>query len=399
MQLIAFTGKNMPEAISVYVHIPFCQSICTYCAFNTYTGMNSLFDAYVEAVVAEIAYIGRQRPDWQIRSVFFGGGTPSVLSAKQLGTILDNLHAWFSFQPSAEITLEANPNDLLELAYLQALRRIGVNRLSIGMQSATTRDLRLFERRHDVAMVEQAFAHARAAGFTNISLDLMYGIPDQTLDEWEQSLTFATDLRPEHLSFYGLELKGGTVLTKAVKQGLIAKPDDDLAADMYEFADAYLQRKGYQQYEISNWSLEGFEGQHNLQYWRNAPYWGIGAGAHGYLAGVRTIGVRLPQRYISLLQARQTASLSFPRTPATAKASLVSRDSEMAETMMMGLRLTREGVQREAFYARFGVHLHTRYARQIARFTSIGMMVLDDVSLRLLPPARLISNAVIREFI
>lgn len=361
--------------------------------------MNDLIASYVEAVVAEIAYLGRQQPQWIIHTIFFGGGTPSLLSATQLEAILRSIHRWFVVSDNPEVTLEANPNDLTEKAYLADLRRVGINRLSMGVQSTIDRDLTLFARRHDTPMVEQAFQNARAVGFSNISLDLMYGIPYQTLAEWEQNLFFAVQLRPEHISFYGLELKGGTELTKLVKNGGVPAPDDDLAADMYDFATTYLAQAGYHQYEISNWCLEGFEGKHNLQYWHNAPYWGIGAGAHGYLAGVRTIDVRLPQRYIGQLLANHSPTKPFPQTPATAKSTHITWESEMAETMMMGLRLTQEGVNRARFYERFGVELHIQYADPIKKFLAMKMLTLDEVALRLTPQARLVSNAVIAEFI
>src|SRR5690606_30273879 len=225
----------------------------------------------------------------------------------------------------------------LNLPYLTGLREVGFNRISIGMQSAQPTELELFHRRHDVPMVAAAVEAAREAGFDNLNLDLIFGIPNQTMVNWQETLEYAIGLGPQHFSLYGLELKGGTALTKDVKAGLLPTPDDDLAADMYEYASIRLPAAGLQQYEISNWCVPGYEAKHNLQYWHNLPYAGLGPGAHGYVGGARTIVMRSPQRYIQAMQTAPSKAAVFPRTPATSKIIPVDAKTEMSETIMMGL--------------------------------------------------------------
>ena len=272
--------------LSLYIHIPFCTTKCTYCAFNTYIQMEDLIPAFLEALAREIAGVGAGANKARAHTIFFGGGTPSLLLPDQIADVVQAAGAAFDVDADAEVTIEANPNDLT-LAYLKMLRAAGVNRLSIGMQSANPAELRLFDRRHDVAAVAESVEAARKAGFDNLSLDLIYGVPDQTLATWRTSLDFALNLQPEHLSLYALSLEAGTPLRAGVETGHVPAPDDDLAADMYELASEMLGAAGYEQYEISNWARPGFQSRHNLQYWLNEPYLGFGPGAHGFAGGVR----------------------------------------------------------------------------------------------------------------
>jgi oxygen-independent coproporphyrinogen-3 oxidase len=267
------------------------------------------------------------------------------------------------------------------------------------MQSANAAELQLFQRRHDVAMVAQAVQAARHADFTNLSLDLIYGIPHQTLSDWAHTLDTALSYTPQHISLYGLEFKGGTPLTKAVKQGKIPLPDDDLAADMYDLATERLAQAGLQQYEISNWSLAGYQAQHNLQYWRMLPYAGLGPGAHGCANHTRTIAIRQPEKYMNVLEAPAPKKYPFPRTPATSKAVQVDQAAEMADVLMMGLRLTHEGIQRATFQARFGVDVLELHRATLERFVALGMLYVDEQVVRLTAQGRLVSNAIIRELI
>lgn len=388
-----FTG--MP--LSLYLHIPFCRTLCTYCAFNTYAGMEASIEPFIAALIEEIRCLGESQPGLRVGTIFFGGGTPSLIMVEQYQRLFAAIHAIFDVAADAEISLEANPNDL-SANYLAGLRQTGFNRLSIGMQSANPAELRLFNRRHDVQMVINAVEMARTTGFDNLNLDLIYGIPYQTLADWHNTLSLATALRPDHISLYGLELKGGTPLTQDVKTGKLPSPDDDLAADMYDLATTMLATAGLAQYEISNWSKPGKQARHNLQYWRNLPYAGLGPGAHGYAGGLRYTVMRLPQRYMAAMQ-KSDKKYPFPRTPATAKAVRVSRETEIAETIMMGLRLTREGIQREVFKTRFGVDMLELHRPTIEKFVRHGMLYVDDTVIRLTEKARLVSNGVIRELI
>ncbi|MCU0513684.1 MAG: radical SAM family heme chaperone HemW [Anaerolineae bacterium] len=386
------------STLSLYLHIPFCKTMCTYCAFNTYTGMEDSIAPFVQALKTEIRTLADSQPGLPVGTIFFGGGTPSLLTPEQFATLLLTIQQGFTVAADAEISLEANPNDLTQ-PYLAALRQTGLNRLSIGMQSASAAELHLFNRRHDVPMVVAAMQAARAAGFASVNLDLIYGTPGQSLADWEATLQQALALQPEHISLYGLELKGGTPMTRDVQAGRLPAPDDDLAADMYDLATTRLAAGGLQQYEISNWCRPGYEARHNLQYWRNLPYAGLGPGAHGYAGGIRYTVIRLPGRYMAALEAAPAQRYPFPRTPATAKAVRVSRKTEISETIMMGLRLTREGIQRATFQERFGVDLAALHGPTLERFVRHGLLEMDDHVIRLTQAGRLVSNMVIRELI
>lgn len=382
---------------SLYLHVPFCAHICSYCAFNTYANIDDLQEPTVQAMAAELHAIGQSRPNLPVHTVFFGGGTPSVLTPHQFRHILQTISSSFVMAEDAEITVEANPNDL-DLEYCAALRGLGVNRLSIGVQSANAYELQLFDRQHDYPAAIHALENARAAGFDNISVDLIYGTPGQTIQDWEHSLQSILTRRPEHISLYALELKGGTRLTRDVHAGRIALPDDDLAADMYDLATELFAAAGLQQYEISNWCLPSYESRHNRQYWLNDDYLGVGPGAHGYANGLRYTVVRLPQRYIARMNAA-ASSYMYPRSPATARAVRVDRETEIQETIMMGLRLVQEGILRERFERRFGVDLVVLKAQVIERYTDLGLLEVLNDRVRFTREGRFLSNRVIADLI
>ncbi|MDW8172569.1 MAG: radical SAM family heme chaperone HemW [Anaerolineae bacterium] len=385
----------IPHAL--YIHIPFCKTICTYCAFNTYADRDHLIDHYVLALARELQIIADSRPGLPIKTVFFGGGTPSLLSAKHYETLLQTIQTNFILLQPAEVSLEANPNDVSK-DYLEALRAVGINRISLGMQSAHERELRLFDRRHTMETTVQAVEALRAVGFENYSLDLIFGIPGQSLDDWLDTLNAAIALRPKHFSLYGLELKGGTKLKDQVAHGEVRMLGEELYADMYEAADTLMKQALFEQYEISNWAQKGYEAQHNLQYWRNLPYLGVGAGAHGYVEDMRTIVVRSPEKYIERLNGAPRR-WNFPRTPATSKATPVSREEAISETIMMGLRLVREGIDRATFYERFGLDLVELKHSALNRLAQLGMITLDKDAVRLTPRGRFVSNAILAELI
>jgi oxygen-independent coproporphyrinogen III oxidase len=390
---------------SIYLHIPFCIHRCAYCDFNTYAGIENLISAYVQALCREIelgaASAAEKLP---VHTVFFGGGTPSLLPAAEIGRILAVIKRSYELEAGLEITLEANPGTI-SLDYWHEIRSLGVNRLSLGMQSANAEQLRLLERQHGLLDVLQAVEWARRAGFDNLNLDLIFGIPYQTLEMWQQTLERALALHPDHLSLYALTLEHGTPMQNWVNRGLLPQPDDDLAADMYEAATQRLGEAGFAQYEISNWARQAGNGdifscRHNLQYWRNLPYLGFGAGAHGYAGGVRTANVLSPAAYIKRCQ--EGTLLEFPRTPATLEANPIGRQAEIGETMMMGLRLTREGVSAASFEKRFGVALNEQFNQQIERLGESGLLEWGSDNpdiLRLTPHGRLLGNRVFREFI
>lgn len=387
---------NEPR-LALYLHIPFCHVRCTYCAFNIYTKREGLIAPYMAALRREIALTASdaRRP---ALSIYFGGGTPSLVPAGEIAATLDACRSAFVLQQDAEITLELNPESADE-AYLRALRQAGVNRLSIGMQSAHASELALYARLHTFDDVRQAVQRARAAGFENISLDLIYGSPRQTLSMWQDSLRAALTLAPEHISFYGLTIEEGTTFERWARSGRIAEPDPDLAADMYEWATDALDVAGFGQYEISNWARPGRESSHNLQYWRCEPYLGLGAGAHGYASGVRYDTVLRPEAYIARITG-QRAPREYPLTAAVEHVEVIDPPTAMAEWMIMGLRLVRDGIDPAEFRARFGVPLETIYGSAIEPLRAAGLLVTGaDARLRLTRRGRLLGNQVFVAFI
>ena len=389
----------MESPLSIYLHIPFCRSKCTYCAFNTYTRLEHLIDPFVEALITEIRIVGSsQQIPQKVHTIFFGGGTPSLLSEAHLNHILEAVHTTFDVENQAEVSLEANPNDITQ-GYLQALRRAGINRLSLGVQSTNHNELRLFARRHDNDEVAQAVAAARTTNFNSVNIDLIYGIPHQTLDNWRWTLEQTLALKPDHLSLYGLGLEDGTPLKDWVMQGILPLPDEDLAADMYDFASEHLAAAGYEQYEISNWAMPGHHCNHNLQYWRNLPYIGVGPGAHGYAGGRRYWTVLSPQRYIHLLQEAAPTEWEFPLTPAVDDSVIISAEDEISETLIMGLRLLKEGINRASFIQRFGKDLLDMHGATLEKFASLGLIEINAVRVQLTQKGRLVSNALFRELV
>ncbi len=414
-----FGDCSTQYATGIYIHIPFCHHRCTYCDFNIYAGMRSLYERYARAVAREIKRVGDQAPTatgLRAPTIYFGGGTPSLVPVEHIALILDAIHTTFEVSPDVEITLEANPRTAdysprsraeWDDGYFARLRALGVNRISLGMQSAVERDLHLFRRGHTFDDVVRTFSTARSAGFDNLSLDVIYGIPNQSLDDWRFTLEAALSLGPAHISAYALQVEDGTTLKKWVMQGKAPTPDDDLAADMFDLAEEMLEDAGFIHYEISNWAratptanLQSFDFaqdrpptsicRHNLAYWRNDPYLGFGCGAHAWFGGRRSANVRHPRAYVEAIEAGRGVE---------AESESISRALEMGETMMLGLRLLEEGVTFERFAARFGVDLREVYRKEIERLAKIGLLDVNSERVRLSRQGRLVGNRVFREFL
>jgi oxygen-independent coproporphyrinogen-3 oxidase len=386
--------------LSLYVHLPFCQARCTYCDFNTYSGMGSLFGPYVEAVCREIASWSRE--PGPVHTIYLGGGTPTVLPVPLIGRVLAACCRVFLVDEESEISCEANPGTVT-LHALRSLRALGVNRLSLGVQSFDDAELRLLGRIHSIGDVLEGMADARRAGFENVNLDLIYGLPGQALSTWQQSLSRALALEPEHLSLYGLTLEEGTPLQAAVKQGRLPAPDPDLAADMYELALEQLRRADYIHYEISNWARgDSLFCRHNLTYWRNRPYLGFGAGSHSFYGGRRWWNAARPEEYIARVQGKtseisETSEVS--ELTAVEGQEEVSTRLEMAETMILGLRLIQEGVSVEEFSRRFGQTPHETYPQEMESLGELGLLAWDEARVRLTPRAWLLANVVFQRFL
>jgi oxygen-independent coproporphyrinogen-3 oxidase len=400
----------------LYLHIPFCLRRCGYCDFFSTEGMRKWIPAYIRALTREVESAGRAGGNPAVGSVFFGGGTPSLLDPRQVGVVLEGVRKSFRLDPQAEITLEANPGTV-DRDRLKAFRGTGVNRLSLGVQSADDGELQLLGRIHTYTEAERTFRDARRAGFDNINLDFIFGLPGQSRAVWSKTLERALSLAPEHLSLYALTLERGTALARAVRRGGLPAPDEDAAADMYEAAEKMLAAAGYRHYEISNWArddgpvvdsglgdlrtqgLPSFACRHNLRYWLNQPYLGFGAGAHGCAAGKRYSNICSVKKYIERM--RNGRARRFPLTPAVARSVARTREAELRETMWLGMRLTEAGVERASYQSRFGEDYYDRFRIEID--TSIAGGLLEWTShgeaLRLTPRGRLLGNRVFQLFV
>ncbi|MCL4868538.1 MAG: radical SAM family heme chaperone HemW [Anaerolineae bacterium] len=380
---------------SLYLHIPFCRHRCAYCDFNTYSSLSELKEVYAAALCAEITQVAA-KDQRLVPTVFFGGGTPSLMSAESIGTILDTVRAGFALSPQAEITMEANPGTV-DRPYLEAVRAAGVNRLSFGVQSANQDELIFLEREHTFAAVIEAVEMSRQAGFTNLNLDLIYGLPGQTMVRWEHSLQAILALEPEHISLYCLTIEPGTPMHRWLRNGQIEPPDPDAAADQYELALQMMAGHGFSHYEISNWAKPGFQCQHNLSYWRNQEYLGLGAGAHGHAAGYRYHLVKQPRVYIRRMQEGQARR--YPWSSAVAEVIPLSRADQMGETMMTQLRLLQEGVDAAAFQAQFGQTPTEAYPGIIETLIQNGLLQLVGEKIRLTERGFFLSNQVFYHFV
>lgn len=400
---------------SIYIHIPFCTHRCAYCDFNTYADQQAVIPAYVDALCREIEFTGAlSRREWaggegKIGTLFFGGGTPSLLSPKQFESVLKAVRANFWLTEDAEITMEANPGTV-SYENLLKLRKLGMNRISFGVQSANTEELHMLERAHNFFDVIEAVSSARKAGFDNLNLDLIYGLPEQALQTWQTTVKRILDLHPEHISAYALTLEHGTPFGRWSAKGLLPLPDPDLAAEMYEWASEVFESAGYRQYEISNWARPEHECKHNLQYWRGLPYLALGAGAHGYAGGYRYSNVIRIKTYVDRLTDYELENYRFPLTPATVNHHRQSSHDDMSEFMMTGLRLTQEGVSEDEFQARFGTSMRAVYGKEIEELLKFALLewVNDssllkgegpEVRLRLTQRGRLLGNQAFLRFV
>lgn len=379
---------------SLYLHIPFCRHRCSYCDFNTYTTIGDLKDAYAAALANEIGQVGEGQRRF-VHTVYLGGGTPSIMPAEQLAMIFEAANNAFFLTEDAEITLEANP-DTVDLEYLIALRKLGVNRISFGAQSANKDELALLGREHGFTAVIRAMELSRAAGFEDLNLDLIYGLPDQSTLTWEQSLRAALELEPEHLSLYCLTIEAGTPMQRWLRSGIIRTPDPDIAADQFELACDLLSAEGFIHYEISNWARPGRECRHNLSYWRNDQYLGFGAGAHGHAAGYRYWVVKQPRAFIRRMAGKNEAR--FPWSPAVDGKKKLNRRESMSDVLITRLRLLQEGIDIPAFKKQFGLSPYEAYPGEIEQLMDYGLIFEKGERLLLTQHGWFLSNQVFYRF-
>ena len=386
---------------SIYLHIPFCRRRCGYCDFNTFAGFSHAIPDYVKALVNEISFVSqKQQQRTPITTVFFGGGTPSLLEISDFEKIVKQLQTGFDFSPLVEMTLEANPGTVTR-EKLRDLKQLGFTRVSFGMQSAHPRDLEMLDRQHSFSDVANAVAWSRMAGFEHINLDLIFAIPGQSLERWQDTLKLAADFQIDHLSLYSLIIEEGTPMATWYANGLLEDIDEDLNAAMYQSARDILEKRGFIQYEISNYARrlpDGLESRcrHNLNTWRYQPYFGFGAGAHGFIGHTRTENVNIIPQYIK--------SLNQPQGdwPAAKAITQLTKWDEMQEFMMVGLRLTDEGISQRDFNNRFNLQLSQVFGQQIHKCLRNGLleMIPNDLDrMRLTEKGRLLGNQVFIEFV
>jgi oxygen-independent coproporphyrinogen-3 oxidase len=372
---------SVSREIALYIHVPFCRRKCPYCSFVSYDYRADDIPLYLSALKKEFQ---KKASGERVRSIYFGGGTPSLLPAADIGELLTLIRTQFTPDKAAEISIEANPGTV-DRAYLTDIRKSGVNRLSLGAQSLNDRELVLLGRIHTAAEAKEAVKSARASGFDNINIDLIYGLPAQGLSDWQHTLEEAVLLGPEHISLYGLTLEEDTPMRTAISQGFLPALDPDRSADMYELAEDFLAARGYVHYEISNWARPGRECRHNLVYWHNLPYLGIGLAAHSCMNGRRFANTKDLDKYL--------AYCSGKKPPVPELDEEISPEMEMAETVILGLRLG-EGIKAADIKSRFGIDILEHYRQQIEEMTAAGLLEQADGRIRLTRRGRLLSNEV-----
>ena len=370
------------RSLGLYIHIPFCKAKCIYCDFYSLPRAEGQMDAYVSALTAQLAAWRERTADCTVDTVYFGGGTPSYLGPARLCRLLDAVFQSYRVAPGAEITLEANPDSAQDISALRQLHDAGFDRLSLGMQSADDAELRRIGRVHTHAQTVRAVENARAAGFDNLSLDLIYGLPSQTRSDWADTLAKAIALRPEHISGYGLKLEEGTPMYALKDSPLI--PSDDEQADMYLCMVEELRRYGYEQYEISNFSIPGYESRHNLKYWQLDDYMGFGPGAHSCIGRTRYSYVRDLDRYLAGVLHGEDMIDEY---------ETIGDFERAAEYLMLGMR-TVHGVSR-AEYERLYRSDFSGIAQQLEEFIRRGWAAADGERWHFTPSGFLISNVLI----
>ena len=373
----------------IYVHIPFCRARCSYCDFATGAYESGLAERYVHAVANEISTFRVVEERQSVDTIYFGGGTPSLLKPSQVAHIIEAIEKRFYVSPGAEVTMEMNPGTLT-LDTLREFRALGVNRASFGAQTFDDLELRRLGRTHTAEDVRRTISFLREAGFANVSFDLIAGLPAQTLDAWSRNLDEALSLSPEHLSFYLLEVHEGTPLASQIDRGVQPRPDDDLAAEMYRMMLRRARAAGYEHYEISNLCLQGFESRHNTKYWTGETVYGFGCSAHSYDgAHRRWSNERDALRYTQLMEAQ--------RTPVVESIEL-DESARCAESIFLGLRLMR-GLNLAKHRAHFGRDLRQEYAPELERLSDAGLIEFSGDLMRLTTHGVLLSNEVFATFV
>lgn len=376
----------MPE--SIYIHIPFCTHICFYCDFNKVFLKGQPVDEYLQAMREEMKNTFQQYPPKKIKTIFIGGGTPTALNEQQLEYLMNSIHSFVQFDPNIEFSIEANPGDLTT-GKLKVLKEYGVNRLSLGVQSFNDDLLQAIGRSHKAKDVYTTIEEARKLGFNNISIDLMYGLPNQTIQDVEHSLQEFFRLNLEHCSAYSLIVEPKTIFYNLMKKGKLPLPSEEIEAEMYELIMHEMKRHGFEQYEISNYAKPGFESKHNIVYWDNENYYGIGAGAHGYIGATRRSNIGPVNKYI---QSIEESGLAIRE-----EITLTKKD-QIEEEMFLGLRKT-AGISVSQFKKKFSVDLFEYYKEEIEKLTNKKLIEVTEAYIRLSKRGKMLGNIVFQEFL
>jgi oxygen-independent coproporphyrinogen-3 oxidase len=374
----------------IYIHIPFCRSRCSYCDFATGTYEGELAERYVSSLITEITKWSEVETPSTADTIYFGGGTPSLLTPGQIERILEAVHDRFEIVDDAEVTMEMNPasvssSDELSDQKLRDFRRLGINRASFGAQTFDDRELKQLGRTHTSADIPSTFDRLREAGFENLNFDLIAGLPGQTLAGWKRNLDEALKLRPDHLSLYLLDVHEGTPLADQIRSGMRPQPDDDLAGEMYQLLLDEVRAAGYQHYEISNFCLPGFQSRHNTKYWNGSAYYGFGCSAHSYDGSRRRwANERDVAKYVDLIESQ--------RAPVVERTDLKEEDAR-SESIFLGLRLM-QGLDLQNYHSRFGTDLRAEYEVELARLCDAGLIEINERLMRLTTRGALLSNEV-----
>lgn len=389
-----FHSKN---TLGIYVHIPFCQSKCFYCDFNTYANIDHQIDDYIKSLLSEISIWSKILKGSSIKSIFFGGGTPSYINQKYIEKILNSIKKNFIFNNNIEITLETNPNDVKKNKFKDLLT-IGINRISMGVQSFDDYLLRMLGRRHDSKEAENSYKLLREIGFKNLSIDLMYGLPYQSITSWNKTLKKSVQLDPDHISLYSLQVEKGTPLNNKITSGEYEMPNDDNAADMYELAEKILAENKFSQYEISNWSKKSYECTHNIIYWKNNYYLGLGAGAHSHVNNIRFSNIRSPKLYTNSLINNSYVKTINDQLNFIENFEQLSYSEQISDTLMMGMRLS-EGININDFEKTFGKSITSLFNDEINKLSKLNLIDINETHIKLSNKGRLLGNEVFQEFI
>ena len=373
---------------ALYIHIPFCTHICHYCDFNKVFLKGQPVDEYLEALDKEMKLTTKRFPTGQLKSIFIGGGTPTSLNHVQLENLMKSIHTYFPVNSALEFTIEANPGDLTK-EKLSVLKEYGVNRLSLGVQTFNNDLLKKIGRAHRSDDVYRTVEDAKTIGFSNISVDLMYGLPGQSIEDVEDSLNKVFHLNVQHCSAYSLIVEPKTVFYNLMNKGKLHLPGEDAEANMYELIMMEMEKHGFRQYEISNYAKLGYESLHNIVYWDNEEYYGIGAGAHSYLNGVRRSNIGPVNKYIH--------SLKEEKLPIREEIPLTKKD-QMEEEMFLGLRKTK-GVSLSKFEAKFSESIFNVYRDNIEHLLSQQLIQINSDYIQLTKKGRMLGNEVFQQFL